>query len=167
VPLGGKWRPPVRKVGEWYVESWHLQDCSLCLCRLRTDGLAPRVSIERINRMLVFMGPVSIVAYCRQMFDFLHCFIGWLGRETGYGLVDQSADALWIVSGVLFLRSSDSVQRCWWHVKGCYMWTTWDTYGPGLYVDWAWKACDMQSVHRFESPWLSDMSNSLFVIVIM
>jgi hypothetical protein len=37
------------------------------------------------------MGPVSIVACCRQMFDFLHCFISWLGREIGYGLTDRSA----------------------------------------------------------------------------
>jgi hypothetical protein len=27
-------------VEEWYVESQHLQGCSPCLCRLRTDGLA-------------------------------------------------------------------------------------------------------------------------------
>jgi hypothetical protein len=39
--LGGKWRPSVGKVGEWFVSSRHLQGCSPCLCRLRTDGLAP------------------------------------------------------------------------------------------------------------------------------
>jgi hypothetical protein len=39
-PLGGKWRPLVGKVGEWYVESQHLQGCSPHLCRLRTDALA-------------------------------------------------------------------------------------------------------------------------------
>jgi hypothetical protein len=27
-PLGGKWRQLVGKVGEWYVESRHLQGCS-------------------------------------------------------------------------------------------------------------------------------------------
>jgi hypothetical protein len=42
------------------------------------------------------------------MFSFLHCFIGWFGRETRYGLTDQSVGVLWIVSGALFLRSSDS-----------------------------------------------------------
>jgi hypothetical protein len=31
----------VGKVGEWCVESWHLQDCSPRLCRLMTDVLAP------------------------------------------------------------------------------------------------------------------------------
>jgi hypothetical protein len=58
------------------------------------------------------MGPVSLVAYCQQMFDFLHCFIGWLGRETGYGLADQTGSVLWFVSEDLFLSSSDSVQLC-------------------------------------------------------
>jgi hypothetical protein len=31
----------VEKVGEWCVESQHLQDYSPRLCRLKTDGLAP------------------------------------------------------------------------------------------------------------------------------
>jgi hypothetical protein len=35
------------------------------------------------------------------MFGFLHCFIGWLGREIGYGPTDRSAGVLWIVSGAL------------------------------------------------------------------
>jgi hypothetical protein len=57
--------------------------------------------------MLVFMGQASLVASCRQMFGFFHCFIGWLGRETGYGPTDRSAGIVWIVSGALFLKSSD------------------------------------------------------------
>jgi hypothetical protein len=32
------------------------------------------------------------------------CFIGWLGREAGYGPVDRSTGVLWIVSGALFSR---------------------------------------------------------------
>jgi hypothetical protein len=55
------------------------------------------------------MGPISLVACYRQMFGFLHCFIDWLGIETGYGPADQIVDILWIVSGALFLGSSDSV----------------------------------------------------------
>jgi hypothetical protein len=39
--LGGKWRPWVKKVGEWFMESRHLQGCSPRLCRLRINGLAP------------------------------------------------------------------------------------------------------------------------------
>jgi hypothetical protein len=40
-PVGGKGRPSVGKVGEWYVKSRDLQSCSPRLCRLRTDGLTP------------------------------------------------------------------------------------------------------------------------------
>jgi hypothetical protein len=38
--VGGKGRPSVGKVGEWYVESRHIKGYCLRLCRLRTDGLA-------------------------------------------------------------------------------------------------------------------------------
>jgi hypothetical protein len=39
---GGAFRGKGRQlVGEWYVESQHLQGCSPNLCRLRTDGLVP------------------------------------------------------------------------------------------------------------------------------
>jgi hypothetical protein len=31
----------LEKVGEWYVESRHLQSCSPHLSQLRTDGLTP------------------------------------------------------------------------------------------------------------------------------
>jgi hypothetical protein len=55
------------------------------------------------------------------MFDFLHCFIDWLVRENGYQPADRSAGVLWIVSGALFLESSDSVQLCWWLVEGCHV----------------------------------------------
>jgi hypothetical protein len=75
-------------------------------------GWSLRAIIERTDRMLVFIGPSSLVAYRRQMFGFLHYFVGWLEREAGYGPVDRSAGVLWIMSGALFLYSSDSVQRC-------------------------------------------------------
>jgi hypothetical protein len=58
------------------------------------------------------MGPVSLVACCRQMFDFLHYFIGWLRRETEYAPTDWLAGMLWIVPEALFLGSSDSIQLC-------------------------------------------------------
>jgi hypothetical protein len=38
------------------------------------------------------------------MFVFIHYFIGWLGREIGYGPTDRSADVLWIETGALFSR---------------------------------------------------------------
>jgi hypothetical protein len=84
------------------------------------------------------------------MFGFLHCFIDWLGRETGYGLTDRSAGVLRIVSGALFLRSSDSVQLCRWLVEGCHV------RGPPIrsvrrtYVDWCGKhMCHVSQVFPY------------------
>jgi hypothetical protein len=142
-PLGGKWRPPIGKVREWYVESWHHQVCSPRLCRLRTDGLAPASKYWTYRSHASVYGSSKPSSLLSIVFGFLHCFIGWLEREIGYGPMDRSASVLCIVSGAHFLRSSDSVQCCRWRAKGCYMWTTWDTYGPRPYVDCAWKACDM------------------------
>jgi hypothetical protein len=65
------------------VESRHLQGCSTCLSRLRTDGLALRVSIERKDRMLVFMGPVRLVVGCQQKFGF-SLLLQWLVRERSW-----------------------------------------------------------------------------------
>jgi hypothetical protein len=45
--------PYVGKGRKCDVESWHLQGCIPHLCRLRTDGLAPRANIECTNHMLV------------------------------------------------------------------------------------------------------------------
>jgi hypothetical protein len=74
-------------------------------------GWALRASIEYTDRMVVFMGPAILVASYRQMFGFLHYFIGWLRRQTGYGPADRSVGVLWIVLRALFLWSNDSVQR--------------------------------------------------------
>jgi hypothetical protein len=75
-----EWRPTVEKAREWNVASRRLKGCSPHLCRLRTDRLAPRASIERTNHILVFMGPVSIVA-CRQQMIGLSILIQWPCRE--------------------------------------------------------------------------------------
>jgi hypothetical protein len=162
--------PSVGKVWQCDVASRHLQGCSPHLHRLRTNGLAPVSKYWMYRSHTGDMGPISQVACCRQMSDFLHCFIGWLGRETRYGPTDQTIGVLWIVSGVIFW-SSDSVQLYWWLAKCCYMWTTCDTYGRGPYVYRAWKACGvlvrfpLKGVHQFESPRLSDMSKCLFMAV--
>jgi hypothetical protein len=42
-----------------------------------------------------------------------HCFNGWLGRETGWGPVNRSADGLGIMSIALFLGSSGPAQLRW------------------------------------------------------
>jgi hypothetical protein len=143
------------------------------LCRLRTEGLVPMSKYWTYRSHAGDIGPISLVAYCRQMFGFLHCFIGWLERETGYGPTDRSAGVLWIVLGALFLGSNDSVQLCRWLVKGCHVWGLPVGRVRRAYMDWRGKrTCrvdqvfPLQGVHRFESPWLSDMSNRLFVVAI-
>jgi hypothetical protein len=166
-PSGDKWRPSIGKVGEWYVESWDLQGCSPCLCRLRTDVLAPTSKYWMYRVHVDDMHPVSLVAFYRQMFGFLHYFIGWLRRESRYGPTDQTDIMLRIVSGTLFLRSSDSVQLCERLMNGCYALTTWDTYGcDHTPTEWMRVVCrsgfSLQGVHWFKSLRLSDMSNRLF-----
>jgi hypothetical protein len=148
----GKGRQLVGKVGEWYVASRHLQGCNPHLCRLRTIQLAPMSKYWTYRSHVGDMGPVNLVAYYWWMFAFLHCFIGWLRRETGYGPTDQSADVLRIVSGALFLGSSDSVQLCRWLVEGCHI------QGPPAgsvhqaYVDWCGKhTCRVDRVFPYNS----------------
>jgi hypothetical protein len=85
------------------VESRHLQGCSPCLCRLRTDELALDQSQAGV------MCPVNLVAICQQKFVFFHCLIDCYGREDGYGPADQTAVELWIVSGAILLGGSGSV----------------------------------------------------------
>jgi hypothetical protein len=70
------------------------------------------------------------------MFGFLHCFIGWLRREIGYGPTGRSTGMLWIVSGALFLGSSDSVQLCRWLMKSCYVWRLPIGSVHRAYVEW-------------------------------
>jgi hypothetical protein len=67
------------------------------------------------------------------MFDFLHCFIGWLGRETGYGPMDRSAGVLGVVLGAVTL--SNSVGGSWKvamyrdHPQEAYIGRTWTGVG--------------------------------------
>jgi hypothetical protein len=149
-PLGGKWRPSAGKVREWYAQSRHLQGCSLCLCLLRTNGLAPVSKYWTYRSHASDMGLVSLVVYCRQIFDFLHCFIAWLGREARYEPIDRSVGVLWIVSEALFLRSSDSIQLRRWLMEGCHV------RGPPAgsvrraYMDWLGKrTCRVDQVFPY------------------
>jgi hypothetical protein len=105
-PFGRKSRPSVEKVGEWYVESWYLQGYSPCLCRLRTDGLAPTSKYWTYRSYADVICPVNLAACHRQKLG-LSLLLHWLAwRETGYGPADRSASVLWIMSGSLFLCSS-------------------------------------------------------------
>jgi hypothetical protein len=65
-----------------------------------------QVSIERTDRILVFMSPVSLVAYQRQKLG-LSLLLHWLTRVRNWVQTHgRSASVLWIMSGALFLGSS-------------------------------------------------------------
>jgi hypothetical protein len=82
-PLGGKWRPSVGKVREWHVKRWHLQGYSPCLCRLRTDGLAPVSKYWTYRSHTGVMGPISLVV-CRQQRVTLPPLLQWLDQERNW-----------------------------------------------------------------------------------
>jgi hypothetical protein len=82
-PLGGKWRPLARKVGEWFVESQHLQCCSPHLCQLRTNGLALMSKYWTYRSHVGDMGLVSLVAYCQQRVR-LPPLLQWLALERNW-----------------------------------------------------------------------------------
>jgi hypothetical protein len=76
-------------------------------------GWVPWASIERTDSILVYGPSKPSSRPSIRGWLYPHCFIGWLGRETGYGLVNRSPGVLWIVSGALFLWSSGPAQLCW------------------------------------------------------
>jgi hypothetical protein len=163
--------PSVGKVGECDVASWHLKHCSPRLCQLRTDGLAPASKYWMYWLHAGDMSLVSLVA-CSSIDVWLKCTASMAVLGEKLRQVSRATQSCWEVeSGALFLGSSASVQLCWWLMKGCYMRTTWDTYGRGAYTDWARKVCSvlikfpLLGVYRFESPRLSDMSNRLFAAI--
>jgi hypothetical protein len=85
--LGGAFRRNGRqlvgKVGEWYVKSCHLQDCSPCLCRLRTDGLAPVSKYWTYRSHAGDIGSVNLVVGHRQELG-LRPLLHWLTWERSW-----------------------------------------------------------------------------------
>jgi hypothetical protein len=135
----GKGRQLVGKVGEWVCGKPAPSRLYPRLCQLRTVRLAPMSKYWTYRSHAGDIGPVILVTCGWWMFGFLHCFIGWLGRETGYRPTDRPAGVLRIVSGALFLGSSDSVQLCRRLVKGCHIrgLSAWSLCRA--YVDWCGK----------------------------
>jgi hypothetical protein len=104
-PFGGKGRPMVGKVEECDVVSRHLQNYSPRLCRLRTDGLAPREQVLNIQVACWWNGPSKPSS--------LPSIDAWLKPTTsmvGFGeklmRVPRATQQGWEVeSGALFLGS--------------------------------------------------------------
>jgi hypothetical protein len=114
--LGGPVKHSEGKGGESAIAILRFLCGSPRLCQLRNERLVPVSKYWTYRSHASDMGPVRLVACCRYMFGFLHCFIGWLGREIEYGPMDRSAGVLWIVSGALFsgvVTLSNSVGDSW------------------------------------------------------
>jgi hypothetical protein len=60
------------------------------------------------------------VGPCEQVLNVLISIVV-SGRETRWGPMDRSTGVLGMLSGAMFLGSSDSIQDCWQLAKGCYM----------------------------------------------
>jgi hypothetical protein len=142
-PLGGKWRQLVGKVREWYAMSWHLQGYIPRLCRFKADGLAP---MSKYWTYRSHAGVYELSKPSSQMSTGAWLFptASRVGSGEKLGTDPQIIQPGWglcrepFFSGVVDLcKSVDDCAKC------CYMWTTWDTYGPGPYEVWAWKACGM------------------------
>jgi hypothetical protein len=155
-PLGGK----CRTIG-WggrgvVLASRHLQGCNPCLCQLRINGLAPTSKYwmyrsHTVDRYLAFITASMAVL-----------------REKLGGVPTDHSARLGVVSGALFLGSNRVRPMLWMACKRLpHMWTTRRKHTLGIH-GLAWEAhvsCvssfPLQGVHRFESLWLSDMSNCL------
>jgi hypothetical protein len=155
------------------VVSRHLQGCSPCLCRLRTDGLAPVSKYWTYRSHAGDMCLISLVVSCQQKLDFsslLHWLLwkrswvrtrGSVGQRDGDYVGSPSSQVQWICSNLLTTV---------WNVAIC---------GPReihMIVNHTrtehekcvacWLSFPLQGVHQFKSSWLSDISNRLFVTVI-
>jgi hypothetical protein len=127
--IGKSGEPSVGKDGESDVESRHLKVCSHYLCRIRTDGLASTSKYWMYWSHVGVMGPVK---WCSQTATDAwlcsHCFNDWLGRETGWGPVNRSADGLWIMSGASFSKAVALLNYVGIYTKGCRVWLIMSAY---------------------------------------
>jgi hypothetical protein len=171
-------------LGFWYSEFSHIsfgirfkvQNCpDSLICPELIFSSTPQLSVIIIPEPLVGWGRICsfwkglkiLYHFCIVQFSWFCTVFNELGTDLritqlGWGLCREP-----FFSGAvnLFKSIDDSA-------KGCYMWTTWDTYGPGPYTDWAWKACGVlvgfspTGCTSIRITWLSDMINHLFVVVI-
>jgi hypothetical protein len=160
--------PSIEKGKEYDVESWHLQGCSPRLCRLRTDGLAPARKYWMYRSHAGVLCPVSLVAGYQQKLEFsplLYWLLWerswvWTHGSASRHVVDwvgsPSSRGKWICSNLLMTTWKVVIRRpCEIHIVEGHTRTK-----RGKCVA-CWSGFPLQGVHRFESPRLSDMSNSL------
>jgi hypothetical protein len=132
-------------------------------------GCPPRASIERTDRKLVFMGPVSLVAGCQQMLGFAPTASlvdsgeklstnPQIGQPVCYGVCQEQ----WPWSTLLTTTRKVAICGPCEIRMICYHTRTEHEKCVAY-----WSGFPLQGVHRFKSPRFSDMSNRLFVTVSM
>jgi hypothetical protein len=109
------------------MESWHLQGYRPLLCRLMTKGLIP---VSKYWTYWSHARDTGSINWCSQSaidaWLYPHCLNVCEEREIRWEPTDRSVNVLGMLSGALFLGSSDSVQCCWrvvyvdWHEKCMY-----------------------------------------------
>jgi hypothetical protein len=158
----------VGKDGESDVESRHLQGYRTRLCRLRIDGLAPVSKYWTYWSHAGDMGLVNRVA-CSSIDAWLNPTASMVVLGEKLEQVPRATQPGWEVeSGALFLGSS-SIRPTLLGQRQRLPCTgtarrkrTSGVHGLAreVYVSCV-SGFSLQGVHRFESPWLSDMSNRL------
>jgi hypothetical protein len=124
------------------MESRHLQGCSPCLSRLRTDGLTPasKYWTYRSHAGAYVPSKPSNLPSTEGGFTPTISMAGsgeklvtdpWIGQSSCCGL---SREPFFSGAVALSIAVDDGT-------KGCYILTTWDMYGLGPYADWVWKVC--------------------------
>jgi hypothetical protein len=146
---------------------------SPCLCQLRTEGLIPGSKYWTYQSHAGVYGSskssslLSTDAWLKPTSS-----LAGLGKKLRW--VPRTTQPGWEVeSGALFLRSSTIRPTLLMTYKRLPRMETahrkrtsgvhrlaWEAYMS------CWSGFPLQGVHRFESPWLSDMSNRLFVAAI-
>jgi hypothetical protein len=153
-PVGESGGLSIGKDRESDMESRHLQSCSPCLCRLKTNELPPASKywtywshtgvMSHVNRYSLFINRCLV---------FIYYFNGCEGREIGWRPADRSADGLRCSREFLFLENSgirptllgqcERLSHTACHERVCIMCIRFL----------------LHDVHQFESSWFSDMSN--------
>jgi hypothetical protein len=147
------------------MENRHLLGCSPRLCRLRTDGLAPVSKYWTYWSHIGDMSPINLVAYYQQRVA-LPPLLQWLAQERN-----------WVWTRELVYRHVvdcvESPFSCEHRLYPSLLMTLWKvaicepreicmveghTWTKNEKCVACWSDFPLQGVHRFESPWLLDMS---------
>jgi hypothetical protein len=127
-------------VGECDVASRHFQDCSPCLCRLRTDGLAPVSKYWTYRSHAGVMGPVNqwSILSTNAWFSLQLQWLSWEKNWVADLRITHPA-CFELCREPFFSGAVGYIQHCWWLVKGCYVHELLVESIRVRYVDWRGK----------------------------